>query len=122
VINLPSASSGRFSHGREAVDASPIPDLDGVVTGDARVEELPSTLVDDGVGGDARTLSANHAVVAVAVASDGNEGRATVSVARVDLHVSIVVCWCYSIKRPSNLSARRNDPTPQLAPGRRFRT
>ena len=59
-----------------------------------RVEELPSTLVDDGVGGDASTLSANHAVVAVAVASDGNEGRATVGVARVDLHVCIVVCWC----------------------------
>jgi len=79
-------------HRRQAVDTRAVPDLDRVVTGHARVEELTSTLVDDGVGGDASTLSANHAVVAVAVASDRDEGRATVSVARVDLHVCIVVC------------------------------
>jgi len=105
VITLPSASSCRFSHRREAVDASPIPDLDRVVTGHTRVEELPSTLVDDGVGGDARTLSANHAVVAVAVASDRNEGRATVGVARVDLHASIVVSSVGSFKRPLRVCA-----------------
>ena len=40
------------------------------------------------------------AVVAVAVASDGNEGRATVSVARVDLHASIVVSSVGSFKHP----------------------
>ena len=105
MINLPSASSGRFSHRSEAVDASPIPNLDRVVTGHARVQELTSTLVDDGVGGDARTLSANHAVVAVAVASDRNEGRATVGVARVDLHASIVVSSVGSFKRPLRVCA-----------------
>ena len=79
-------------HRRQAVDTSPVPDLDGVIPSHTRVQELTSPLVHNGVGGDARTLSADHAVVAVAVASDGNEGRATVGVARVDVHVSIVVC------------------------------
>lgn len=116
----PSASSGGFRHRSEAVDARPVPDLDRVVTGHARVEELPSTLVDDGVGGDASTLSADHAVVAVAVASDGNEGRATVSVARVDLHVAIVVCLELSVKRPCrNPCGQRTLPQTQ---GHRRRT
>jgi len=59
-----------------------------VVTGDARVDELTSALVDDAVGLDARTLRANHAVVGVAVPRDGLEGRSETVVARVDvLHV-----------------------------------
>jgi len=62
-----------------------------VVAGHTRVEELTSALVEDGVAGDASTLGADHAVVAVAVASDGDEGGDSV-VARVDLHVCIVVC------------------------------
>jgi len=63
-----------------------------VVTGHTRVEELTSTLVEDRVAGDTSTLGPHHAVVAVAVASDRDEGGDGV-VARVDVHVSIVVCW-----------------------------
>jgi len=62
-----------------------------VVTGHTRVEELTSALVEDGVAGDTSTLGPHHAVVAVAVASDRDEGGDSV-VARVDLHVAIVVC------------------------------
>jgi len=65
-----------------------------VVTGHTRVEELTSPLVHNGVGGDSGTLSADHAVVGVAVPVDGDEGGTTVGVARVDLHVCIVVSRC----------------------------
>jgi hypothetical protein len=92
LATLPSASSGRLYHRREAIDASAVPHLDRVIAGHTRVEELTSALVEDGVAGDASTLGADHAVVAVAVASDRDEGGNRV-VARVDVHVSIVVCW-----------------------------
>ena len=99
LATLPSASSGRLYHRREAIDASAVPHLDRVVTGHTRVEELTSALVEDGVAGDASTLGPHHAVVAVAVASDGDEGGNSV-VARVDLHASIVVSSVGSFKRP----------------------
>jgi hypothetical protein len=92
LATLPSASSGRLYHRRKAIDASPVPHLDRVIAGHTRVEELTSTLVEDGVAGDASTLGADHAVVAVAVSSDRDEGGDSV-VARVDVHVCIVVCW-----------------------------
>jgi len=92
LATLPSASSGRLYHRREAVDASAVPHLDRVIAGHTRVEELTSTLVEDGVAGDTSTLGPHHAVVAVAVASDRDEGGDSV-VARVDVHVCIVVCW-----------------------------
>ena len=91
LATLPSASSGRLYHRREAIDARAVPHLDRVIAGHTRVDKLTSALVDDGVAGDASTLGADHAVVAVAVASDGDEGGNSV-VARVDLHVCIVVC------------------------------
>ena len=87
----PSASSGRLYHRREAIDARAVPHLDRVIAGHTRVEELTSALVEDGVAGDTSTLGPHHAVVAVAVASDRDEGGDSV-VARVDLHVCIVVC------------------------------
>ena len=91
LATLPSASSGRLYHRREAIDASAVPHLDRVIAGHTRVEELTRALVEDGVTGDTSTLGTDHAVVAVAVASDRDEGGNGV-VARVDVHVAIVVC------------------------------
>jgi len=57
-----------------------------VVTGHSRGDELVGPLVDDRVGLTRSALSANHAVVGVAVAVDRLEGGGVDVVARVDAH------------------------------------
>ena len=67
-----------------------IPNPHSMVPSDTRHKELVGPAVDDGVGGVYWAVSANHAVIGVAVSFDGTESG-NVVVSTVDVHVSIVV-------------------------------